>query len=366
MRGLWNTGAGVGNNGVMYVDPDSEADEIPVGRLRDHAWLIRFGGVVGLFALITIVWSYVVDVPIRDPGGSMFLRRVLLSIGLFAALAVVDAALRLGRGAYDPRALVAKLRQRWSSRRLALAAAGLLGYHLVYLLYHNIKSWVVFMDVQDEGLLRLDNWMMFGHSPAVLLHDLLGQHTAAIALAIVYEAFSYLVTLSFVSALVFANRIRDGYVYVTSAIWAWILGAFAYYMIPTLGPFASAPQEFSGLTRTFINSRQDNLLADREYLISNPAAPDAFASIGAFASLHVGFTFMMLLMLRYYGFRRATHAMTIFLFGTIVATIYFGYHYIIDDIAGLALGWSAVALGKWVIYPKSRSRPVAVGELLKE
>ncbi len=331
--------------------PDSS-----VGRLRGYDWVARFWVVIVVFALITVIWSHHVDVPIRDPRGSQFMRKALLSVAMFIVLALIDSVIRAGRRAYRPRVLLGQLRQRWTPERLLLTFTGLFAYHLVYLNYHNLKSWVVFNGFQDEALLRLDKWMMFGHSPAVMLHDLLGQHVAAIVLAEVYESFSYIVPFSFVACLVFADRIRDGYVFLTAAIWAWIIGTASYYMIPSLGPFASAPHEFEGLTHTFINSRQDTLLANRQQLLDHPEAHDSFASIGAFASLHTGFTFVIVLMLSYYGFRQLTQVMTAFLLVTMIATIYFGYHFIIDDIAGLVLGMLAVALAQVVIYPKRKIR----------
>lgn len=340
----------------MRADSETLTPDSAVGRLRGYGWVARFWVVIVVFALITVFWSNHVDVPIRDPRGSMFMRKALLSVAMFIVLALIDSAVRVGRRAYRPRLLLGKLRERWSPERLLLTFTGLFAYHLVYLNYHNLKSWVVFNGFQDEALLRLDKWMTFGHSPAVVMHDLLGQHVAAIVLAEIYEAFSSIVPFSFVACLVFADRIRDGYVFLTAAIWAWIIGVGSYYLIPSLGPFASAPQDFKGLTHTFINTRQDTLLANRQQLLDHPEAHDSFASIGAFASLHTGFTFMIVLMLSYYGLRRLTRVMTVFLLATMVATIYFGYHFIIDDIAGLLLGLLAVALAQVVIYPKRKIR----------
>ena len=57
-----------------------------------------------------------------------------------------------------------------------------------------------------------DRWLFFGHSPAVLLHDLLGQHWAAWGLAYWYETFGTLVLFAVVAPVVFVDRIRDGYV----------------------------------------------------------------------------------------------------------------------------------------------------------
>ena len=41
---------------------------------------------------------------------------------------------------------------------------------------------------------------------------------------LIYRSFTYLVPLSVVGALVFTDRIQDGYVFLTSAMWVWILG----------------------------------------------------------------------------------------------------------------------------------------------
>ncbi|MEP6665490.1 MAG: phosphatase PAP2 family protein, partial [Nocardioidaceae bacterium] len=220
-----------------------------------------------------------------------------------------------------------------------------------------LKSWNAFNELHDDPLLRLDKWLFFGHSPAVLLHDLLGQHVAEFVLPALYQSFTQMVPVSLVAALVLAHRIRDGYVFLMSAMWVWILGVGSYYLIPTLGPFASAPQDFSHLPHTEITSTQAKYMAERAHLLQHPAAGDAFASIAAFASLHIGFTFMVVLMLRYYGFRRATQAMSVYLAAVIIATIYLGWHYVVDDIAGLALAYFAVLFGRLMIYPPGRRSP---------
>lgn len=334
----------------MRVDSefDRKVDRV-VAQKAGRGWLARMWCVVALFIMVTVAWSRHVGVPIRDPGGSMFVRRILLTLLIFAVFAVVDATIRSDRRW----AVAAQLRSRWPKERLGVALSGLLAYHVVYLCYHNLKSWVVFNGFHDSALLNADRWLFQGHSPAVLLHGLLGEHVAAVVLAIVYESFSYLVPVSFVAAVVFVDRLRDGFVFLASAIWVWILGAGSYYLIPSLGPFATSPRDFDNLSRTLINGRQDTLLVDREHMLSHPAASDAFASIGAFASLHTGFTFMVVLMLHHYGLRRAAHVMTAYLVATITATIYFGYHFVVDDAAGLLLGLLAVMLGKLVVLPKS-------------
>jgi PAP2 superfamily len=323
-------------------------------RPDDLRWVARVWVVVVLFALVTAARSVQVGIGVRDPHGEIFVSRVALSLGLLVLLAVGEATVRTGRTGVSPRTVLEALRRRWTRRRLTLVLTGLLAYHLVYFCYHNLKSWDVFRQPHDAMLLQWDRWLFLGHSPAVLLHDLLGQHVAAYVLMVVYESFSTLVSISVVAAIALTERVRDGYVFLASAIWVWILGVGSYYLIPSLGPFHSAPAEFAGLPHTMIQDTQARYLGQRAYLLAHPAASDAFAQISAFASLHVAVTCLILLTARYYGLRRTSIALTVFLAGTIVATVYLGWHFAVDDVAGLLIAYVAFSIGRLMVYPRGR------------
>ncbi|MGI9155019.1 MAG: phosphatase PAP2 family protein [Marmoricola sp.] len=322
-----------------------------------YGWLVRVWVLVVMFALVAMARSSHVGIPFRDVHGEIFRSRIAVSLGLFAVLAVIDASLRVGRRRWTVSRTVTALRERWTRRRLVSAMGGLLAYHLVYFCYHNLKSWDAFNQVRDTMLLRWDHWLFFGHDPAVLLHQLLGQHVAAYVLMVVYESFSSIITVSFVASMVFPRRIRDGYVFIASAMWVWILGLGSYYLIPSLGSFHAAPQNFAGLPHTMIQDTQAQYMAERAHLLAHPHATDSFQQVSAFASLHIGVTTVVLLMAAYYRLRRLTIAMVVFLFGTILATVYLGWHFAVDDVAGLAIGWLAVFLGRRMIYPRGRPSP---------
>jgi hypothetical protein len=345
--------------------PGARLTSVPSSdRETDYRWLVRVWVLVGAFVLVTLYWSHHVGIPIKDPHGSILLSRVAISIGIFVPMAFIDAALRAGRSGWTFRRTIAMLRRRWTRHRLALAASALLAYHLVYFCYHNLKSWDVLNAPRDEMLLAWDRWLFLGHSPAVLLHDLLGQHVAAHVLMVIYESFGTIVLIAIPMPLVFATRIRDGYVAITSALWVWIFGVGCYYLIPSLGPFQSAPQEFAGLPHMMIQDTQMRYMNQRAHLLVHPQAGDAFAQVSAFASLHVGVTTVIFLMCAYYGLRRTTIAMGIFLVATIIATGYLGWHFFVDDPAGIAIAVLACFLGHKMIYPQGRpkqTRAVDVG-----
>ena len=201
---------------------------------EDSWWLVRVWTLVLLFAVVTDVGWRHYGVPVRDPDGAWLVWRVALSLGLLVLLGVVDAGVRAGRAGWTPAKTLDVLRSRWTRGRLTLTLTGLAGYHVVYLCYHNLKSWDVFNEPRDGLLQQWDRWLFLGHSPAVLLHDLLGQGVTAYVLTLVYESFSSVVAVSLVAALVFTDRVRQGYVLVVAPTWVCVLGLGAYYLIPSL------------------------------------------------------------------------------------------------------------------------------------
>jgi membrane-associated phospholipid phosphatase len=315
---------------------------------------VRVWAIVVAFALVTLARSEQVGVGLRDPDGQMFRGRLTSAVGLLLALIAADAIVRTIRAGWSWRGLLEALRSRWSTQRLALVGSGLLAYHVVYVCYRNLKSWDTFNAPRDGDLLSFEKAIFFGHSPAVLLHQLLGYDEAAHVLSVVYRSFTYLIPLSVVGTLALLPRIRQAYVFLCSAMWLWILGTASYYLIPTLGPFASAPSEFSRLTATAITETQVKYLAERSHMLADPSAGDAFVSISAFASLHVAFTCLVMLVAYHYGWRRTSRVLLVYLAAVMVSTIYFGWHFVVDDVAGVILAFVALWLGRWTVYPRGR------------
>ena len=330
------------------------------GEPRSYGYLVGVWLTVLAFAVVAFAWSHHVGVGFKDPGGRMFRGKIAYSLsGLVIAL-VADAAWQWWRsgsqgwrteGRSGWRGVRATLARRWSPERLALMVSGLLAYHLVYFCYRNLKSWDAFNAPRDESLLRLDRDLFGGDSPAVLLHDLLGTHTAAYVLMAVYRSFTYLTATSVVIALVFSRTIRRGYVFLVAAMWTWILGTASYYLVPSLGPFASAPGEFAGLPHTSITDTWAEYLQQRADFLADPTAPDSFVSISAFASLHTGFTALVCFMAFYYGHRWLGSALAVYLVAIMVSTVYWGWHFTVDDVAGLVIAAVAVALGHVIVRP---------------
>ena len=315
---------------------------------------------VVVFGLIAVLRSHQVDVPFRDPHGRMFAHKLLGALWAFVALSAVDVVVRwwrTGRGGRDLATMRAVVRVRWAPSRLALVGAGLLAYHLVYICYRNLKSWLVFRPDHDSAMLRLDRDLLFGHSPATLLHDVLGTDWIAHPLAFFYAIFTYVCTAALVGCLAFLNDIRKAYVMVIAGMWTWILGTASYYLIPTLGPVFSVPQEFAMLPHTAVTDMVTGNVADRARMLADPRAPDSFVGVAAFASLHVGFTTTVVLMMAYLRKRLLTWLAALYLVPVLIATVYFGWHFLPDLAGGALLAAMAVTIAHLCVY-RSLRRPV--------
>ena len=80
--------------------------------------------------------------------------------------------------------------------------------------------------------------------------------------------------------------------------------------------------------------------------VIHPGNSDAIQSVAGFASLHVGIILTLALIVQYtvrhVWLRRL---MWVYFALTVVSTLYFGWHYISDDIAGAGIAWLSVWLG---------------------
>ena len=82
--------------------------------------------------------------------------------------------------------------------------------------------------------------------------------------------------------------------------------------------------------------------------------------IAGFASLHVSVVVTACIFFERSGQKAAIRIIAwAFLVMTILATIYFGWHYLADDIAGAFIGWLSVSVGAWASGNRGRRRRTA-------
>jgi hypothetical protein len=106
------------------------------------------------------------------------------------------------------------------------------------------------------------------------------------------------------------------------------------------------PGLFAELPRSEVTRLQGMLLEDRIGWLrdTETGTPQAIA---AFASLHIAMSFTALAAAHLLDLgRRLKVALWVWLVVTIVATIYFGWHYVIDDVAGIVIGALSLVLAQ--------------------
>jgi hypothetical protein len=313
---------------------------------------IAAGPVIACTTLVTaLLATRAADVPFRDPDHVVGKRLALVGC-LVVLLVILDVVVRAATRTRRWRPSLAALRsvrhERWTRRRGLAVASALISFYVTYLAYRNLKSIVPLLrpgDNFDHQLADLDRGLFAGHDPADLLHSLLGTGLAAEILAVVYVSFIFFLPVSLALALVFSPNLRGGIFYASALSINWGLGAATYFMLPAMGPIYATPAGFADLPPTEVSRLQGMMLQQRADYLRDPSAADAAQNIAAFASLHISMIFTAAVAAHLLGLgRRLRIALWVLFALTAVATIHLGWHYVIDDVAGLAIGATALVL----------------------
>ena len=323
--------------------------DLSVRGVLDRRMLLAGPVVAFVTVAAALLATEAAGVPLRDPD-HVAGRRLLLVVWLVLGLVAVDVAVRAARrspGRWPTReALLSVRRERWTPGRGVAVASALVAFYGAYLAYRNLKSVVPLLrpgDLFDRQLADIDRALFFGHDPAGLLHALWGAGVATHVMSFVYMLFFLFIPGTLALALVYSQDLRAGVFYVTAQSLNWLLGAATYFMLPSLGPIYVDPGAFAALPATDVSHLQALLLDQRVEFLNDPATGTA-QSIGAFASLHVSIFFTAVLAAHLLGLGPRMKIAAWTLFGlTVASTIHLGWHYVVDDFGGVAIGFLAVA-----------------------
>ncbi|HWJ67077.1 MAG TPA: phosphatase PAP2 family protein [Nocardioides sp.] len=323
-------------------------------------------GTAALMLGLAVFAAVKLDRRLLDPEGSFlgpsYIRLPLLLIG---ALLLDLLPLTLWRARGRPSRVVPivrhRLRTHWTKERSTLVALGVIAFYLTYVSYRNLKSFLPFVrsdpnaapgEVKalsyDRELHLMDKVMFFGHDPSDVLHGIFGQTIAAEVLSPIYLMFLPLVPLGVTAWLVWSRNMSFGYWFVTAQCLAWSLGTLSYYLLPTLGPGIWNPAEYygtGGLAHTGTTDLMNAIVRARGNVLYG-GATGSVNSIAGFASLHCAITLLFALMVQYTLRSKLLKWIFWVNFGlTVIATLYFGWHYVADDIAGIAIAVVSFYLG---------------------
>jgi hypothetical protein len=306
-----------------------------------------------LTGAVAVVCAVVLGLPLRDPDGFLgptYVRLPLIAVLLLALDVLTRVLVRVRSPRAVPAEILSVVRERWPWRRLRPVLVGLVAFYVTYVAYRNLKHYLPLLrpGLVDDELAGTDRALTGGVAPAEVLHDLLGTGIAAHVLSWFYLAFLIFVPASLGLALVLRGRAGHACWYVTALCLNWALGTASYYVLPSRGPIYAEPELFSDLPETGVSRLQDSLLLSRLIVLGDPQGTERLNSIAAFASLHVSIIFTAALIGQFALGSIAVRAALWGFFGlTVVATIYFGWHYLLDDVAGLAIGAISVLLAAW-------------------
>ncbi|GAB2971755.1 phosphatase PAP2 family protein [Nocardioides montaniterrae] len=332
-------------------------------------------GTALVMAVLTYVAHVKYDRPILDPEGS-FLgpSYVRLPVLLLIALGIdlVPRTLWFSRG--KPTALWPLVKDRWRTHwtreRMLLVGLAVAGFYITYVGYRNLKSYLPYARqdshgnvlLYDNDLHKLDRVLFFGHDPSDVFGGLLGTHgPLPYVLSWVYLFFLPLVPIVICLWAVWSRNISFGYWFVTSQCLAWALGTLSYYLLPTLGPGIAFSSEYSDRPHTSATHLMDAIVSGRVNLLWG-GDRNTVNSIAGFASLHTCITLLVALMVQYTIANRLLKITCWVYFGlVVVATLYFGWHYVADDIAGAAIAifsfWLAAVASGQKFDPGMRAHP---------
>ncbi|MFT4010485.1 MAG: phosphatase PAP2 family protein [Nocardioidaceae bacterium] len=331
----------------MTAQQQERAPALGVGH-RAYGLLVAVAVGMGIVAFIA---SKATGEPLRDPDGFLGPAWVRLPAMVLAAF-LVDVVPRSIWRAYKERSGVigqarGLVREHWTMERIACVAIGLTAFYLTYVSYRNLKNGLLIYHgkTKDQLLHNLDRFLFFGHEPAVVMHSVLGENLWAHILALVYLIFLPTAPMSVVIWLVWSRSVAEGYWYVTANCLCWTLGTLSYYLIPSLGPGFAYPWLYTDLAHTGVTDLLNGLWNGRYAGAYNPFA-DGVQSVAGFASLHCAIVLCMTLV-AHYTVRATWIRVTLWVYFvlTTMSTVYFGWHYLADVIAGCLIAAVSVWIG---------------------
>lgn len=218
--------------------------------------------------------------------------------------------------------------------------------------YFWIKLMVPLMHprLYDQELWDLEQKMFFGYSPNILFLDLFSNQTVLRFIDVSYARIFFVsMTVAFMFFLSAPTR-RLRAAFMAGNTFMWLVGAWLYMLIPSLGPAIRFPDVWipfaAGLPMT--QHFQAFLMHNYREVLRLPSgtAKDVQLMFGvaAFPSLHVAFqTYVFLWMRRLWVYGEIVFG--VFALVILIGSVVTGWHYLIDGFAGILLAAASYLIG---------------------
>lgn len=189
----------------------------------------------------------------------------------------------------------------------------------------------------DNFFEAADKFLFFGYSPTLLLLKIKGGWVVKLmfySYASFYVAFCLSLAVAFLQKSELVMRKL-----VLGILLIYIIGIAGYYLFPAWAPLFTTPELFAHIPNKYRELLWNGHLAVQ----ANPAAFKAsyFLGVAAFPSLH-GAHFLFLMLVAYYHQRPLFYVYIPWGILLYVSTIFMGWHYVVDLIAGVLIAFAAV------------------------
>lgn len=248
----------------------------------------------------------------------------------------------------------------WGESVLLILAAS-----LISLGYTTLKVAVPLLTSRryDALLWEIDRWSLFGMSPNILAVELIPHPAFFTLIDLTYgPAFGFTLLISFSVILGHeSRRLRIGWVLGSAVLW--LGGAWLYLALPSLGPVYVFHDVWADVRHLMPNVMKIQVRLIENYLrvvglkaVEAGRGVSLFHGVAAFPSLHLGFHAYVACWLGRI-LPRARFAGWLVVSLVFVGSIVTGWHYMIDSIAGILMGWIAYRIAVAIVPPEEKSAP---------
>jgi membrane-associated phospholipid phosphatase len=207
---------------------------------------------------------------------------------------------------------------------------------LTFLLFINLKHLIPLVNpsLYDQVLLKADRLMFSGQISGEWVQNILGLRYAGFLSTAYILFYSY----TLFSALVFILQRNESLrqEFFTSFVLLWFLGILIVYCFPTIGPCFYMAERFAEIPACRVTEVQTMLWDHKLMLDQFPKSEKGIYAISGFPSLHLAVPILGAVYLKRFS-RFLAWLSWLFVALTVVTTLYFGWHYLLDDVGSFLL-----------------------------
>lgn len=225
---------------------------------------------------------------------------------------------------------------------------------VMFVVFVNLKHLIPLINdkLYDSQLWELEK-NIFNISPIEILHGLIPFEWAPF-ISNVYTVWYTYLAIVIMTMLLQRNFIKAEQFFI-AFILMWFGGIALVYIWPTLGPCFYLPDVVAAMPITEITDIQRKLWIQRQFVLSEPMNDKGVYLISGLPSLHFAATLLGSLFL--FKINKLLGSLSwIFCSLTFISTIYFGWHYLSDNIAAILLVMLAIKVA--VFFRKNSEQTI--------